>query len=275
MRRAVGDEVVGVTLFGAYSSRVVVPRHQLFMRPAALSRQEAASLPSVAMTAWFAVRQQACPIPAGSWVLVHSAAGGVGSMLVQMCKLHGWKVCAVVGATHKVAAARKLGADTVIDKSAEPLWPAARRCAPGGYLAIFDANGVATLKNSYEQLAPCGKLIVYGFHSMLPRTGGVLSVLQWLRMARDWVLTPRFDPLTMVSSNKSVLAFNLSFLFSRRDLLDDAIGEIFGWIEAGKLAVPDVTVYGAGDVRLAHAALESGSTVGKLVLKMPQPHGNK
>ena len=192
-------------------------------------------------------------------------------MLVQMCKLQGWKVCAVVGASHKVAAARKLGADTVIDKSTELLWPAARCCAPDGFLAIFDANGVATLKNGYEHLAPCGKLIVYGFHSMLPRTGGVLTVLQWLRMARDWVLTPRFDPLTMVSSNKSVLAFNLSFLFSRRDLLDDAIVEIFGWIEAGKLTVPAVTVYGAGEVRLAHAALESGSTVGKLVLRMPQP----
>ena len=54
-------------------------------------------MPCVAMTSWFAVQQQASPIGKGKWVLVHSAAGGVGSMLVQMCKIKGWRVCAVVG----------------------------------------------------------------------------------------------------------------------------------------------------------------------------------
>ena len=72
----VGDQSFGVSLFGAYSSRIVVPGHQIFIRPSTLTAHQAAALPCVAMTSWFAVQQQASPIGKGKWVLVHSAAGG-------------------------------------------------------------------------------------------------------------------------------------------------------------------------------------------------------
>ena len=81
-------------------------------------------------------------------------------MLVQMCKIKGWRVCAVVGSAHKVDECVRLGADVVIDKSSEELWPSAEEAAPEGFAAVFDANGVATLQDSYNHLAPCGKLIV-------------------------------------------------------------------------------------------------------------------
>ena len=218
----VGDPVFGVSLFGCYSSRLVVPAHCCFKRPAKLlTATQAAALPVVAMTAYFAVERQAAPIAAGDLVLVHSAAGGVGSMLVQMCKIKGWRVCAVVGSAHKVDACKILGADCVVDKSATPhWWLEVERFAPAGFAAVFDANGVATLSQSWEHLAPCGKLIVYGFHTMLPKRGGVLGPVQWLGLARDWLRTPRFNPLDMTSSNRSVLAFNLSFLFDRRDIFE-------------------------------------------------------
>lgn len=266
----VGDAVFGVSLFGAYSSRILVPAHQLFRRPEAdLSPSEAAAMPCVAMTAWFAVQQQASPIAQGRWVLVHSAAGGVGSMLVQMAKIKGWRVAAVVGSPHKVDECRRLGADEVIDKSSTELWAAARKIAPGGFAAVFDANGVATLGDSYEHLAPCGKLIVYGFHTMLPKMGGVIDPLQWVRMGVQWLRTPRFNPLAMVPANKSVLAFNLSFLFDQKELLTGAMAELLGWVHSGQLKMPKVTEYKLDDVRKAHAALESGKTVGKLVLIPP------
>jgi NADPH:quinone reductase-like Zn-dependent oxidoreductase len=266
----VGDPVFGVSLFGSYTSRIVVPAHQVFKRPASLSASAAAALPCVAMTSWFAVQMQASPLATlGRWVLVHSAAGGVGSCLVQMCKIKGWKVVGVVGSAHKVAECQRLGADVVIDKSSEDLWQAAKRAAPRGFAAVFDANGVATLADSYAHLEPCGKLIVYGFHTMLPREGGVLGVLQWLRLVRDYLATPRFNPLSMVPANKSVLAFNLSFLFDQRELLAGAMEEILGWIERGQLASPTVTEYALDNVREAHAALEGGRTIGKLVLLPP------
>eukprot|EP01047_Picozoa_sp_COSAG01_P061941 COSAG01_NODE_7800_length_3052_cov_2.179478_3_plen_429_part_00 len=266
----VGQKVFGVMMFGAYSSRVVVPQRYVFKRPASLSASQAAALPAVAMTAHFAVTRQAAPITSGHPVLVHSAAGGVGSMLVQLCKLQGWLVCAVVGAAHKVGAARDLGADCVIDKSSQDLWSAAQEFAPGGFQAIFDANGVATMAQSWSHLAPCGKLIIYGFHSMLPRRGGVLGPWQWLRLAWDYLRTPRFNPLEMTATNRSVLAFNLSFLFSRVDIFEPAMRDILGWVDSGDLRVPSVQEFPMENVRAAHAAIESGRTVGKLVLIPPR-----
>ena len=84
-----------------------------------------------------------------------------------------------------------------------------------------------------------------------------------------WLRTPRFNPLKMVPENKSVLAFNLSFLFDQKELLDSAMAELLGWIESGRLKMPTITAYPMDEVRAAHAALESGKTVGKLVIVPP------
>lgn len=258
----VGDEVYAVTRFGGYSTHVVVDRRLVFRRPSVLTEIEAAAMPSVHLTAWYALFELAHPRP-GARVLVHSAAGGVGTVLVQMAKLAGAHVAGVVGGSHKVALVQQLGADVVIDKSREDLWRMAQRFAPDGFDVVLDANGVSTLRESYAHLRRTGKLVVYGFHSMMPREGGRPN---WPKLALDWLRTPRFDPLEMTGSSKSVMAFNLSYLFDRQDLIDDGLGAVERWFGEGKLAPPNVTTYPLADVARAHADLESGRTTGKLVL---------
>jgi NADPH:quinone reductase-like Zn-dependent oxidoreductase len=259
----VGRACMGVTRFGGYATHLSVPVGQVFDVPAGLSLAEAAAFPTVSLTAWYALRELVRLRP-GMHVLVHSAAGGVGSVAVQIAKLHGCYVVGVVGAEHKVEAVRELGADAVIDKHAEPLWHAARRYAPRGYQVVLDANGVETLRDSYRNLAPTGRLVIYGFHSMLPRTGRGRP--QYLTLARDYVMTPRFDPFDMTNANKSVLAFNLSYLFEAQELLAEAMGELMAWRAENKLAAPRVTIYAFDDVAQAQRTLEQGRTVGKLVL---------
>ncbi|MEO8705125.1 MAG: zinc-binding dehydrogenase, partial [Kofleriaceae bacterium] len=166
-----GTEVIAVTRFGGYASHVVVDRNQVFRRPGTTTFEQAAAIPAVYMTAWFALYELAHPRP-GAKVLIHSAAGGVGGALIQLAKLRGCEVVGVVGASNKIASAKALGADHVIDKSTQPLWREAKRIAPQGYDLILDANGVSTLADSYAHLRRAGKLVVYGFHSMLPKTGG-------------------------------------------------------------------------------------------------------
>ena len=107
----VGQKVFGVSLFGAYSKRIRVPKHQIFPLPENLDEYEAAGFLAVALTAWYAMFELARP-RAGSWILVHSAAGGVGSMLVQLAKIHGCHVVGVVGGSHKVDLAKYLGKTT-------------------------------------------------------------------------------------------------------------------------------------------------------------------
>lgn len=259
---AVGDRVFALSLFNGYATQVRAGRDYVFPLPRGLSFEQAASFPSVYLTAWYALHELAHPRP-GQRVLIHSAAGGVGGCLVQLAKRIGCEVTGVVGGSHKVEAVTGHGADHVIDKSTADLWAEAERFAPEGYDVICDANGVATLKDSYKHLRPSGKLVVYGFHTMMPKQGGRPN---WLKLVKDYVQTPRFNPLDLTQDSKSVMAFNLSYLFDRTDVLALAMGDLIGWLEAGDIAPPGVTTYPLEDVAEAHKAIESGQTTGKLVL---------
>jgi NADPH:quinone reductase-like Zn-dependent oxidoreductase len=262
----VGKAVLAITRFNGYATRLVVPREQVFILPPELNMDTAAGFPTVALTAWFALFELAHPRP-GDRMLVHSAAGGVGSMLVQLGKITGCVVTGVVGAPHKVKAVRQLGADVVIDKSSTNLWKAAEQSAPDGYEIILDANGISTLRQSYQHLAPVGKLVVYGFHSMLKTRDGAPRKLG---LAIDYLRTPRFSPFDLTTRNRSVLGFNLSFLFDRKAILAAGMHTLLQWLQQGKLRPPTVTTYPFESVADAHRALESGQTVGKLVLTCTQ-----
>jgi NADPH:quinone reductase-like Zn-dependent oxidoreductase len=217
-----GEKVLGVTLFNGYASEVKVNRSQLYSLPQGMSFEEGAAFSCVFMTAYHALIQNVVIRP-GMTALIHSAAGGVGSSLVQLCRLKGIRTIGVVGSSHKTQTLKELGCDEVIDKSSEDLWEKVRTYAPNGVDLVFDANGAETLKKSYGHLAPCGKLIVYGAHSMFPKEGGRVN---WPKLLVDYFRTPRFNPLDMTSDNKSVVGFNLSFLFGRKDLLKEAFDEL-------------------------------------------------
>lgn len=258
-----GARVIAVTRFGGYATHVVVPADQVFPVPLRFTTSEAAAFPAVFLTAWYALFELAAAKP-GMRLLVHSAAGGVGGALCQLARVAGCRAIGVVGRSAKVQTALDAGAHAVIDKSREDLWRIARRHAPEGYDAVFDANGVETLRDSYEHLASPGRLVVYGFATMLPRGKDRPS---WPKLAADWLRTPRFDPLKMTNENRSVMGFNLSYLFERKAALIPAIEQLLAWADEGKVAPPPVKEYALDDVAAAHRAIESGDTVGKLVLR--------
>lgn len=257
-----GDEVIAVTLFNSYATDVIVSEDQVFLKPKNLSFPEAASFPAVMMTAYHALLQNVITRP-GMKALIHSAAGGVGSSLVQLCRLHKIETIGVVGSSHKVAYLKELGCDHVIDKSQEDLWESLERIAPEGVDLCFDANGPSTLKESYNHLRACGKLFSYGAHSMLPKQGGRVK---YLKLIKEYLKTPRFNPIDMTSENKSLITFNLSFLFDRQDLMKEGMEDLLKWISSGEVRVPRVQTYPFERIADAHRDLESGKTVGKLVI---------
>ena len=79
---------------------------------------------------------------------------------------------------------------------------------------------------------------------------------------------PWFSPLRLTNDNRSLLAFNLSYLFEREELLAESMTRLLGWLSEGRLRPPPLSTYPFDRVAEAHRALESGSTVGKLVLAM-------
>ena len=258
----IGQKVLGVSLFNAYASQVKVVPEQLFPLPGEWSFEQGAAFPAVYLTAYHGLFQNIV-LRKGARVLVHSAAGGVGGALLQLCRIAGLETIGVVGAAHKVESARSLGATHVVDKSSQDLWREVERLWPKGCDAVFDANGPSTLRDSYAHLAPVGKLVCYGFHSMMPKQGGRV---QWVKLARDYLRTPRFNPLDMTNTNRSVVAFNLSFLFEFKYLLTEGMQTMLPWVTDGTLVCPPVQAFPMERVADAHAAIESGRTVGKLVL---------
>jgi len=263
-RHKPGDRVFGVTLFGAYSSMIAIDQDLVYSLPQGFTLEQAAGFPAVYLTAFHALCQLVIIRP-GSTILVHSAAGGVGTALLQLCRILGYRAIGVVGSSHKVETARRFGASEVIDKSKQDLWKEVERLVPNGCDIVLDANGVSTLKQSYEHTALSGKLMVYGFHSMLPKEGGRLK---YGKLAWDYIRTPRFNPLDMTDKNRSLITFNLSFLFDRKELLEQGIMQLSRWVSEGKLVAPPVKVYPVEEAGEAHKHLESGQSVGKLVLKM-------
>eukprot|EP00435_Cladocopium_sp_Y103_P053920 s344_g17.t1 len=265
---SVGDRVFGCSFFGAYASRVVVPSWQIMKMPDDMTFESAAALPTVVLTALHAVNLAGAPelIGRGRDALVHSAAGGVGDMLCQLLRLYGLRVVGVVGSQSKVRCCK---ADVVIDKSSEDWVKAAARHAPDGYRAVFDANGVATLKASYNLLSRNGRLVVYGFHSNLPKCDGglgALSPLNWIRMAIDLARTPHFDPMFLTLDSKAVLGFNLSFFSDEIETGEKYLAQLKSWIADGKISVPPVRKFDFSQLREAHNALTSGQSVGKMVV---------
>ncbi len=256
-----GDAVFGVSLFGAYASELVVQRAFVRKLPPELDFTQGATFPVAYLTAWYALRRLA-EVKRDQHILVHSAAGGVGSALCELGRAEGARVLGVVGATHKVEVAKQRGATEVVDKSQQDLWRAARAFAPRGFDAIFDANGAETLRHSYKHLAPMGRLVIYGFHSMMSH-GGVPNVL---RLVVQYLRTPRFNPLDMVDRNVSVLGFNLSYLFEQLTLFQVAMDDLMQKLAAGAVSPLPTEVYPLSAAGEAHRILQSGRTTGKLAL---------
>lgn len=259
----VGQPVFGVSLFNGYATQVCIPAHQLFIMPKELTAAQAAAFPSSFITAWYAVVKLG-QATKNMTALVHSAAGGVGMALVQILKASGCTVIGVVGSSKKIDAARSNGCDHVIDKSAEPLWLTVEKYAPKGLDLVFDSNGVSTMREGYRHLKLTGRLVTYGFASMLPKSGR----LNFVALAIKFFKSPRFNPIRMAEDNKSVMAFNLSFLFDRKDILTESMTALMEMLRNGSIKPLPVTEYAFADYEKALRDIESGKTTGKLALRI-------
>lgn len=313
----IGDRVFGCTLFGAYSTRVLIPEIQLQLIPTVqnntnsstpsssnnsiprtLSMIQAASIPAVALTSLYALFLAGYYHPhvptsttttkppqhlyTNQSILIHSAAGGVGSMLIQMSKILGLSpIVGIVGNSNKVQTAINLGCDHVIDKSLyknknnykQLMWYEIRSVNStnnGLYSVIMDPNGIETIQSSYQTLAPTGRLIVYGFHTNLPiNSKSPLSLSHWLNMAYKMLSMPMFHPMDMTTSNKSILAFNLSFFDSERNMLSLLFQQVIQWLQSNQLQCPTIFEMSMNEIQNAHELIQSGTTVGKLVITTP------
>ncbi|MFI1483920.1 NADPH:quinone oxidoreductase family protein [Streptomyces sp. NPDC020747] len=151
--------------YGGFAEYAVVDAAAMLPAPAALDDAEAAALHVGYQTGWFGLHRRA-RLEAGETLLVHAAAGGVGSAAVQLGKAAGAKVIGVVGGADKVAVARELGCDVVVDRRAEDVVAAVKEATGGrGADVIYDPVGGDAYTQSTKVVAFEGRIVVVGFAS--------------------------------------------------------------------------------------------------------------
>jgi NADPH:quinone reductase len=151
--------------YGGFAEYAVADAAALLPAPEPLDDAEAAALHIGYQTGWFGLHRRA-RLEAGETVLVHAAAGGVGSAAVQLAKAAGARVIGVVGGAGKAAVARELGCDVVIDRRAEDVVGAVKEATGGrGADVIYDPVGGDAYTQSTKVVAFEGRIVVVGFAS--------------------------------------------------------------------------------------------------------------
>lgn len=168
---AVGDRVLGAAQ-GAFADLALTGASVVFPAPDSLADDEASALFIGYQTGWFALHRRAALQP-GETLLVHAAAGGVGSAAVQLGKAAGARVIGVVGGAEKVEFAKQLGADLVIDRHTQDVIATVKEATEGrGVDVVYDPVGGDAYTQSTKVIAFEGRILVIGFASgTIPQVG--------------------------------------------------------------------------------------------------------
>jgi NADPH2:quinone reductase len=256
-----GSEVVGITpdgrrvcgfvaAGGGYADRALVQESLVFEVPDGVSDAAALSLLVQGLTAWHLLHTSARVRP-GESVVVHAAAGGVGSLAVQLAKAAGaGPVIAVASSPEKRELARSLGADATVDAGAEDLNSALREANGGAKVdVVLEMVGGTTFDASLRALARFGRLVTFGMASRqapMPVAPGSLMV-----------------------GSKSVIGFWLADAMTRDrwvPMVAQPLRELVGMVALGELRPLAGHLYPLADARRAHEDLLARRTTGKVVL---------
>ena len=241
-----GVRVLALVEGGGYAQEVVTYSAAMVPVTEGVSDEQALCMLVQGSTAWHVLKTFGHLQP-GETVVVHAAAGGVGTIAIQLAKMWGAKVIAVASSEDKRALATSLGADAVVDATQENLGEAIR-AANGGKRVnlVLEMVGGKTFDDSLEILAPFGRLVVYGMASRVAPT-----IIQ---------------PASLMGGSKTITGFWLQHCFGKKELMNDVIEQLFALVVAGKLKPVIGATYPMSQAASAHKAMRSRETTGKITL---------
>jgi len=266
---ATGDRVCVLTRFGGYADALNCDLRYAVPVPRGWSAAEGAAWLVQGLTAWYGLVDRA-RTRAGECVLVQSAAGGVGLQALSLLDSIGARVIGTVGGIGKrdfllERAGRHLRAPAVIVREPgrfpQQLDVALAAVGASGFDVVFDAVHGPCFQPAFDRLAPEGRYVLFGAADFMPsglrpRYAGLL----WRYLRR-----PRVDPLAMISLNRSLVAFNLIWLWEQVERAPAAISQLAGYSNRPPHVGLRLPFERAPE---AMRALQSGSTIGKVVLEL-------
>ena len=253
-----GGEVVGttpdgrrvvalLTHAGGYAEKVVAPEALVFDLPSEVDDVTALGLIVQGTTAWILLHDRT-HLAAGESVVVHAAAGGVGSLAVQLARAAGaGRIIAAASTPEKRELALSLGADVAIDPAVPELAAVLKEANGGkGIDVVLEMTGGTVTDQSIAALAPLGRLAFFGMASRTEPS--------------------KVDPRNLLSHSSTITGFWLPHAFTRPGMMRNALEGLFTAVRAGTLQVINGGDYPLSEAHRAHEDLLARRTVGKLML---------
>lgn len=258
-----GDRVFAVTHFGGYKSCLNLSADFVRPLPDDYSFEEGAGFPTTYLTAYHGMLNLA-HIKQKESLLIHAAAGGVGTAAIQIAQIFDAEIFATCGSEAKVQFLKTLGEFQIINYREEDFAKVIRQKNNGsGVDIVMDSVGGKSFRKGYELLNPLGRLIIFGLGDMMPARRR-----NWLKLAWKYLTLPRFNPFDMIPDNKTVAGFHLAYMFDYVDLFDASITELLTWANQGRLKPIIGRVFPFGEAAAAQRFLQSRQSVGKVILKV-------
>jgi NADPH:quinone reductase len=242
-----GRRVAAMIATGGYAEYAAVPAATAFDIPDRVSDGAALALLIQGLTAWHLYRTSA-HVAEGESVVVHAAAGGVGSLAVQLGKAFGAHVIATASSEEKRALALELGADVAVDVTRDDLADALIEANGGTRVdVVLEMAGGRVFDASLRALAPFGRLVTYGM------------------AAREE--TSRIAPGNLMRHSSAVIGFWLAHCLARpQEMLAEPLQDLLARVADGSLRVVEGAVYPLSEAHRAHEDLRARRTTGKLLL---------
>ena len=245
----VGDLKVGMRVAAvaskAYAEYTLARAQQVVALPAVMSFEKGAAFPIQTLTAYHLLHTVHTTTP-GQTVLVHSAAGGVGGLAVQIAKAAGARVIGTISDDSKAGLVKENGADLVINYATQDFAEEALKFTDGkGVNLILDAAGKPTVERDFHCLAPLGRVILYGAAGGSPDP---------------------FNLLSLLGKSHSVSGFVLYTIFELPEKKLEGIVHCFQLMQQGRLKLRIGKTFPLAEAAEAHRHLESRQSAGKLVL---------
>jgi NADPH:quinone reductase len=240
-----GRRVAAMLTGGGYAEKVAVPERNLVSIPDEVSDDQAAAILLQGLTAW-ALLSLSANVREGETVVIEAAAGGTGTLAVQLAKSMGARVIGLASSPEKRALAERLGADATVDSRSQSMTEDLLAANGGEQVdVVLQMSGGDAFEAQLEAIAPFGRIVAFGIASRQP----------------NQVMTQK-----LMRTSRAVVGFWLVHLLRRPDLLMRGIGELLGAVASGELEVVIGGVYPMSDVARAQIELEQRRTQGKLLL---------
>ncbi len=254
----IGKRVLSFCRFGGYSKHVI-SENFAFVEIGDIPAGEALALCTQGVTAYY-MSHYLSPVRKNEKVLIHAAAGGVGTLLIQLCKLNGAEVFAKIGSSKKADLVKKLGADHVIDYSTSDYADQISKILGDERLDVsFNAVAGDTFKKDFKLIGSGGRLMLFGGSQLSSGKWGILSALNFMR--KMGILLP----IGFMMRSKNLLGINMLKIADNKPMIMfDCLEAVFELYRTGKLKPEVGGSFPVADFTKAFESLESGKSVGKI-----------